>query len=128
MRGRCEPGDQGRQHRLTATPARTPYRSPATPTRADQHWSALVRVDHWQPHPPPCAASDPQQVDFSLESQHVDCFAVEQHAEPAGAADAAGAAGASVVDSRVIVGVLSKVVLSPHPDEVDAVGTQRSST
>jgi hypothetical protein len=37
---------------------------------------------HWQPQPPPAPApapaTTPQQSDFSLASQHVDCFAGEQ--------------------------------------------------
>lgn len=33
---------------------------------------------HWQRQPPSAPAAPPQQSDFSLASQHVDCFAGEQ--------------------------------------------------
>lgn len=47
----------------------------------DERCVHRTRLPHWQPHVLPAPAAVPQHPDFSLASQHVDCFAGEQQDE-----------------------------------------------
>lgn len=48
-----------------------------------EQWRGRAARLHWQWQPPSASAAAPQQMDFSLTSQHVVCLAGEQHDDAA---------------------------------------------